>query len=225
MNVMMVEALRGCEVFRGMGDAEIARSISAGLGMQRCLKGSIIAHEQERVKGLGILIEGRAEIQRIYESGKAMTLATIGKGEVFGEAVLFSDQPYYPATVTAVEDSAVVFIDARTMLDMVYNNRHVLLNYLNMMSGRVLRLNGKVRELSLSLRQRLADRLLAECERQQSEDITLPCSRREMAEQMGIPRPSLSREFAALRDEGLIEFDGKSVSILNKDGLENCIFE
>jgi CRP-like cAMP-binding protein len=45
-------------------------------------------------------------------------------------------------------------------------------------------------------------------------------SRREMAEQFGIPRPSLSRELVSMKKDGLIDFDRQTITILDMEALE-----
>ena len=44
-----------------------------------------------------------------------------------------------------------------------------------------------------------------------------------MADYLNIPRPSLSREMALMRDAGIIEFDGSFIKIKNILELEKSI--
>ena len=54
---------------------------------------------------------------------------------------------------------------------------------------------------------------MEEYKKQGSNVIKVPLSRKEMAEHMGIQRPSLSRELIKMREEGIIEFDKKTITI------------
>ncbi|NOV89694.1 CRP-like cAMP-binding protein [Clostridium acetobutylicum] len=44
-----------------------------------------------------------------------------------------------------------------------------------------------------------------------------------MSEMLGIPRPSLSREFINLREEGIIDFDRTSITILDINSLKEIL--
>jgi CRP-like cAMP-binding protein len=47
----------------------------------------------------------------------------------------------------------------------------------------------------------------------------LTLSKKALAEMFGISRTSLSRELGRMRDEGLIDFDQKTITILDPDFL------
>jgi len=44
-----------------------------------------------------------------------------------------------------------------------------------------------------------------------------------MAEHMGIQRPSLSRELSRMREEGIIEFDKKTIIIKDMEALNHLL--
>lgn len=95
-------------------------------------------------------------------------------------------------------------------------------NFLGLLSDRLLMLNKKVKMLSLeNIRQKIGYFLMEEYKKQKSNIIKVSLSRKEMAEYMGIPRPSLSRELSKMREEEIINFDReviiiKDMSTLNK---------
>ncbi|MFC1970859.1 helix-turn-helix domain-containing protein [Chloroflexota bacterium] len=47
--------------------------------------------------------------------------------------------------------------------------------------------------------------------------------RHELADYLNVPRPSLSREMALMRDAGIIEFDRSLINIKNIFALEKSI--
>lgn len=55
--------------------------------------------------------------------------------------------------------------------------------------------------------------------RQKNLIIKVPFPRKEMAEHMGIQRPSLSRELGRMREEGIIEFDKEFIVVKNLETL------
>ncbi len=71
-------------------------------------KGEIIAHEEEECSTIGLILEGTIELQRIYPSGKYIVLNKLTLGDVFGEAIIFSKQENYPATVIALNQCSIL---------------------------------------------------------------------------------------------------------------------
>ena len=49
---------------------------------------------------------------------------------------------------------------------------------------------------------------------QNSNQIKLEITKKELAERIGVQRTSLSRELAKMRNEGLVTFDSNSITIL-----------
>ena len=49
--------------------------------------------------------------------------------------------------------------------------------------------------------------------------LDIPFNRNQLAEYLAVSRPSMSRELCALRDEGILEFDGHSIKILDAEKL------
>lgn len=47
--------------------------------------------------------------------------------------------------------------------------------------------------------------------------IKLNISKKDLAERFGVQRTSLSRELNKMRKDGILDFDAKSISILNLD--------
>ena len=58
---------------------------------------------------------------------------------------------------------------------------------------------------------------------QKTDTLTISMKRHELADYLNIPRPSLSREMALMRDAGIIEFDGSHINIKNILALEKSI--
>ncbi|NLM46621.1 MAG: winged helix-turn-helix domain-containing protein [Firmicutes bacterium] len=65
-----------------------------------------------------------------------------------------------------------------------------------------------------TIREKIIDYLEHESRRQHSRQILLPCTKKELAEQIGVQRTSLSRELARMRADGLIEYNARSITLL-----------
>ena len=64
-------------------------------------KGTVIAQEDDNCSAIGLVLEGRVNIEKIYPSGKGIVMKKLSCGDVFGEALIFSKTTTYPATVMA----------------------------------------------------------------------------------------------------------------------------
>lgn len=85
-------------------------------------------------------------------------------------------------------------------------------------------LNNRITNLSYdTLRKKITNILLLEYNRQKSPYLTLPYSRKKMAELLNIPRPSLSRELVNMKEEGIIDFYKNKIKILDLKKLEDSL--
>jgi CRP-like cAMP-binding protein len=93
-------------------------------------------------------------------------------------------------------------------------------NFLELLSNKLLILNKKVKMLSLeSIRKKIENFLMEEYKKQGSNIIKVSLSRKEMAEHMGIQRPSLSRALIKMRDAGIIDFNREVIIIKDMASL------
>ncbi|HEX9114598.1 MAG TPA: Crp/Fnr family transcriptional regulator [Anaerolineae bacterium] len=220
-------ALLACALFRGFTLDDI-RSLGerTRLILRAYTEGQIVAIEDEPCQALGMIIAGSVHIQRVYPSGKVVTLDTLGAGSSFGEALIFSDAARYPASVTAAQESTVVYFPREEVARLCAESPVFQNNFLRMLSDRILMLNRKIKNLSYgTVRQKVADFVLQEYRRQGSATLHLPYSRREMADALGLPQPSLSRELIAMRDRGWIDFARRTIVVRNAAALERSLGE
>ncbi|WHH58084.1 Crp/Fnr family transcriptional regulator [Petroclostridium sp. X23] len=223
----IIEALKHCFLFRNFSDEEIYQALTnIDYKIKSYAKDEVIAIEDDRCVNLGVVIEGSIEIQKIFASGKTLTITRLGKGQIFGEVIIFSDTNQYPATIASCESSKVMFISKEEILKFCSLNIRFLNNFIGSLSDKILLLNKKLKSLSYhTIRQKVASYLLEEYGTQNKSFITLTLSKKQLAEQLGIPRPSLSRELINLRDEGIIDFDRNIVKIIDVNVLEECLYE
>ncbi len=214
--------LKDCILFKGLNNVEILDLLAkAQYSVKQYKRDEVVAVEEEQCRALAIVIEGAVQVQKIYASGKTVTLTRLGPGKIFGEAIIFSNTHMYPATIVAAVDSTIMYITKEDIINFCRYSPVVLENFMRLLSDKILMLNRKVKELSFeTLRQKVCHFILEEYNRQRSLTIRLNLSRKAMAEHMGVQRPSLSRELIKLKNEGLIDFDKNSLIIKDLEGLE-----
>ncbi len=214
MNVLS-DNLKRCILFKDIKYEDFSNFLNmSNYTIKKYPEGNVVVIEGSNCEGLGILLEGLLEVQTFYPSGKLLTFSQLRPVEIFGEAILFSKVNKFPVTIGAIKDSKIMFIKKEDLISCLTNCHKFMENFLELLSNKLLILNKKVKMLSLeSIRKKIENFLMEEYKKQRSNIIKVSLSRKEMAEQMGIQRPSLSRELIKMRKEGIIEFDKKAITI------------
>ena len=189
-------------------------------------KDEIIALEESKCTNLGMILEGKIEVQKIFPSGKVIALNNFSEGNIFGEALIFSEKNVYPSTIVSTDDTKIMFVQKNDIIKLCSRNDKFLNNFMTVLSDRILMLSGKIRNLSYeTIRKKIANILLEEYKKQKTVFLTLPYSRKKMAEILNVQRPSLSRELINMKEEGIIDFDRNVIKILDVNLLEKCMFD
>ena len=227
----LINYLKHCILFKGLTSEELQNLIininySISDNCKNCdeCHTCIVALEGDICDSLGIVIEGELEVQKHYASGKVVTLAKLNKGKIFGEAIAFSETNIYPATIVSSKGSIILYISKKDIIAMCSSYPKVLNNFMQLLSSKILLLNRKIKELSFeTLRQKISNYLLSQYEIQKTTALILPMSRKNLAEHLGVQRPSLSREFVNMKDDGLIDFNKNLVQIKDLEGIEDIL--
>jgi CRP-like cAMP-binding protein len=197
----------------------------AGCASERHLaKGDILFVAGEEARGLFIVVRGAIRAFR-GGGGREQVIHVERAGSTIAELAVFDDGPY-PATAAADEDSAVLFIQKQDFRRFVLDHPHVALSALNLLARRLRRHAELVEALSLrEVRQRLARFLLAEARGSGSRterglQVEIRLSNQQIASHVGTVREVVSRTLKRLEQEGLIELNGRHLTIPDETLLE-----
>ncbi len=222
---MFLTSLTKCVLFRSLSRDEIKNLLSElRYNIKHYDKDQTIAIEGDDCNSLGIIIKGNIEIHKSFSSGKVVTINHFEEGNIFGEALVFSGSHSYPATLISTNNTEIMLISREDIVQMMSLDKTVLHNFMGVLSNRILMLNERLTNLSYdTVRKKIANILLLEYARQRSSNLTLPYSRKKMAELLNIPRPSLSRELMNMKQDGLIDFYKNKFKILDLKSLEDSL--
>jgi len=194
--------------------------------IKRYTKNSVVYLQNERCKSLDIILEGEVFVQKIDAEGNTLTIYNFVSGDVIGENLLFSNRNNYPMTIIAKYNSTILHVKKELILRLCQENIEFLNNFLQSISDKTLILTDRINALTLkSIRQSIAEFLIQEYNLQKNLKIKLSMTKKELAEKMGIQRPSLSRELNKMRRDGLITFDSKYITINNIEQLSKIHVE
>ena len=221
----MIEVLKNTCFFKGISEKEINDILKSELYLIReYKKNEVIANQGEKCNSLSVILEGKAVIQTIYENGKVLTLANFNVSDVFAEALLFSKDKEYPATVMALEKCKVLSLPRNSVLGIMQKNTKFAENMLELLSQKIVILNRKINLIELDSIRRKICKILLDNYKKNNSYVYKIASKKELAEELGIPRPSLSRELIKMKDMGLIDFNLKEIKIIDLEALEDEFF-
>ena len=191
-------------------------------------RGDIVTVEGTRMDGIGVVLEGVLSIGKTSMAGSRLVIGIVGKGELFGETAAFTKDREWPATVEASTDCAVMFLDPGSITGSCSSacewHRTLQENMLGILASKALALTQRIRYMAIKgLRAKVCTYLYNLHIEQKTDFVRLPLKKFELAQLFNVERPSLSRTMINLRDEGIIDFDGRTVKICDYDKLADEI--
>ncbi len=163
--------------------------------------------------GIDIVLSGRLVAYSLSQKGSESVVFTFGKDSVIGANLLFGNANRYPMNIYCTEDCELLHIK-KTDVEALLHDYNFAVNFIKSISLNSQGMNQKIAMFTQkSLRENLTDYLLALSAEQQSQTVMLPMSKKQLADYLGVQRPSLFRELKAMKDEGLIEIENKIIII------------
>lgn len=210
------------DLFKNLTKEEIDSFIKENKGLRRSLKrGEEVFSQGEIPNYLFILEEGSVVVENISENGNRSIVNRFSKpGTVFGEVYLYLPERPYDYSCVCDVDSTILAIPktAFVMSDDNFKNSKVVNNMLLILSQKAFYLNQKLLiQSGKTLREKLSRFFLSNSK---ESSLELEFNREELADFLGVTRPSISREIMNMKRDGLIDVVGNKV-ILNKEKLEN----
>lgn len=221
-----IDTLKEVGLFAGVATSDL-------LAMLDCLEPKFVAYRKndfialsgEKFEAVGILLVGEAAVIKENAMGNRVVMEILKPGAIFGEIVVFTEDPTWPNSVIAQEPSKVMFISCHKILGQCHKvcpwHRLIIQNMLKTVAEKAILLNKKVEYLSIKgMRGKIAAFLLDQYRKTGKTTFNLSMNRNEMAEFLNVSRPSMSREMGRMKKEGIIDFHLSSVRIKDLDALK-----
>lgn len=209
-----IDFLMGISLFSGFERSELSTLLEKEALIQNFTEKEIIYLQNEKANTMDIVLEGSIIVQNIDEKGNTLSIVSLGKGDMLGGNLIFSHKNEYPMTLIAKEDTRLLRMKKDAILNLCQIDKTFLVNLLELFSNKALVLTTKIHSLARkTIREKIMDFLIFEINRQGSNKIILSISKKELADRFGIERPSLQRELRKMRDEGLIDYDARSITL------------
>lgn len=205
-------------LFQGLPEDQMQRLTASGR-YKDYRSGELIAGEEERVRGLYLVVWGRVKIYKSSGEGKEQTLYLFGPGELFCLTSLTED--VLPANALAIEDTRVLILPREVMEDMARHEPALLFNMLILLIRRLKESMFLIELLSLKeIPQRVASFFLhALAMGTETDVLELTTSQRELAKIVGTTPETLSRVLRKMKDDGVITLEDRIVRVLDHRAL------
>lgn len=184
--------------------------------------GELIFSQSQPTTALFILKAGRVRIFRLAEDGKALTMAILEPGAVFGEMLLVG-QRMHDNYAEAIEDVVVCRLDVREVERYLLADPRIATRVARHLGEQVALLEERLMDLAVRpIEARLAGTLvrLAASERRSRQGfVTIRLTHDQLAGLLAATRESTSKAMSDLATRSLIRQARGRITVLDLDGL------
>lgn len=163
-------------------------------------KNEILFREDEKCESVSIVVSGEVKISTTSFEGQELIYNVLHKNDVFGNNLIFSDDPFYKGDVIATKDSTIVVIKRDNLVLLLQSNKEFMISYLNAQSNFSKKLNSTIKLLSYSsAEERLRFYLFNQNGKIEFKSVS------ELAGILHLQRETLSRLLTKLEKENVIK--------------------
>ena len=207
------ELLKSVPLFADLEAAELERF--SRVAVPRSFPaGTRVFHEGDHSDACYIVREGSFRVTREHSDGRAITLATLGPGEVFGELAML-DGDLRSASAEALSDGELLALPAIDVKALLARRR------LRAANERI------SRQSFQTVPSRVAgvlSQLASETRSGEGGEVTIRMNQADLAQLAGTSRESVSRFLADLERAGVVRSGRGRVTVLDPSKLHNYIF-
>ncbi|OGN82509.1 MAG: hypothetical protein A2X23_05785 [Chloroflexi bacterium GWC2_73_18] len=222
-NAFATQALRRCALFAHLDDRTLDL-VATSLRIRRYRRGEVIFHQGDPGDSLYVIEDGAVKIVLPSPDGEEAIIATLRRGDFFGELALLDGAPH-SATAGALEPTTILVLARARFHELVEGEPTLRDALLAGLAHELRRLTRHVEELHfLDLAGRLAMHLAGLAREAQPDartDVRLdwPYTQSDLAAMIGGTRQSVNRLLAGLVEQGLVRIDRDSIVIADVDRL------
>lgn len=204
MDNKYIKIIKSTPLFQGISDEEIAQFLRPdGSGIKSFRKESYFFHAGDKTAYFGILLEGKALIERDELWGGRSIIAPLEAGQLFGEVYACTGEPL-GVSVCAKEQCTVLFLSPESII-----------KESSTLTARLLKITA-MKNLR-TIRERVMVYLSSLAKKSGSHIVTTNFDRQQLADFLCVDRSALSTELGKMHREGLIDLKGREFIL-----PENC---
>lgn len=155
-------------------------------------------HEGEECKSIFIIIEGQITILNYSLNGNEEIISILNKNDVFGNALIFSNNNHYLGEIIATKPTKLAIINKNELIYLLQKNKLFLECYINLIAEKTIKFTIKTKLLS---HKNIRSRILYYLE---INNYSIKKNISFLAKELVLPRPSVSREISKMINEDII---------------------
>lgn len=204
-------------LFNELGPLEL-QQLAGGSTLRRLSRGELVFRVGEPCHGFHVIVTGQVKLFLLSASGQEKVVAIMSDGQSFGEAVMFTDRPYF-LSAQVLTDAVLLTVSKQAVIAEVERDHRFSLR---MLGGLSRRLHGLVQDVEAyalhSGLQRVIGYLLRDqgmdgCEVSERRTVSLLASKATIASRLSLTPEYFSRVLHELEAQGLIEIDRRDIRI------------
>ena len=214
--------LKSHPLMSGVSD-DMLENVRKTLKLIKLEAGECLFNQGDHADRFYQLRNGQIKLYRVSMEGNERVIEVVMPGQTFAEAILFMEKRDYPVNAQALSDVELIAFDSATFLTLLESSQKTCFYLLADMSKRLhMRLN-EIENLTL---QNATFRLIHYLLHRVSDDvvgneaeISLDISKNIIASRLSIQPETFSRILKNLAKRELVSVKGKSIHLLDLDGL------
>jgi CRP/FNR family transcriptional regulator len=223
-----VALLRSVPLFADLEEGELERFSRVAVA-RSFPAGTRVFHEGDHSDACYIVRDGSFRVTREHSDGRAITLASLGPGDIFGELAML-DGEVRSASVEALSDGELLALPAGEVRALLARHPEITVKLIAALVRRLRTANERISRQSFqTVPSRVAgvlSQLVSEESPREGEggELTIRMNQADLAQLAGTSRESVSRFLADLERAGVVRPSRGRVTVLAPEKLHNYIF-
>lgn len=214
------EQLYNNKLFTSIDPSKLRKLTSNKLSIRNFSRNNLLVQEGDLCDFIAIILEGHVFIQKLFASGSILTINTLKKNSLFGAAILFSKNNHFPYSIMSATPCKILFIKESSINELLHKDFSFTKNYIEFLSNRINIFSDKINLLLVKdVRSKLILYINSEMQKNKGLTFMLSHTREEIANIIGVARPSVSRELKKMVDDKLIKINKRKITVINLDSI------
>jgi CRP-like cAMP-binding protein len=163
---------------------------------------------------LTFVLDGEISVRTYSLNGKEEILNIIYPGGIFGDIISYSNKSTYIGHIISNRNSIVAHIKKTDWLSLIQKDETLLINFLNHLTNKTFKTK---MDNKLLLHKNIEDRIYfylnTQIDKKKTRKIYIT-SVTNLANELNLPRPSVSRSLSIMETKGLIKRNKKEIEVL-----------
>jgi CRP/FNR family cyclic AMP-dependent transcriptional regulator len=182
---------------------------------------TVLFHEGDRGEDMYIIQSGKVKISKRIR-GVEKTLATLDKGEFFGEMAILNDKPR-SATAETIEDCEMLSIDRKTFDTLIRGNAEIAVRFIKRLADRLRETNEQMEALMIKDNTSRVVSIIAKHVKEQKKSGEFFMTIEDLAGLAGIETSHVKIILEKLASVRILELSGEKVHIKSQEQMERLL--